>query len=199
MARDATATREQLIIAGLRLMATQGPFRVSLAAIHSEAGQKNASALHYHFGGRSGLLQAIIDRHNVSIETERKEQLDVLGENAPIEPLVRAVIEPMAAKLASDEGRDFLRVVAQLSALFELWDTDVDTNPPQAQRAFRLIAARLTLAPDLRRLRVATFLAMVSDALAQRAAQLSKGRSPSVEHDAFIDNLVAMSVGALTG
>jgi AcrR family transcriptional regulator len=198
MARDAAATRDQLIVAGQRLMADQGPFRVSLAAIHQAAGQKNASALHYHFGGREGLLQAIIDRHNDSIEVARKDMLDALGPNPSVPDLVRTVIEPMAAKLDSDEGRDFLRIVAQLSALFDRWDEGGDT-PAQAQRAFELIAERLTAVPaELRAVRVATFLSLVSESLAQRAAQLAKGRRVRISHDMFITNLEQMSVGALT-
>jgi TetR/AcrR family transcriptional regulator, regulator of cefoperazone and chloramphenicol sensitivity len=198
MARDATATRDQLIVAGLRLMADQGPFRVSLAAIHHAAGQKNASALHYHFGGREGLLQAIIDRHNSSIEAHRKDMLDELGPDPSMSGLVRAVIEPMAAKLDTDEGRDFLRVVAQLSVLFDRWDEGGDT-PAQAERAFVLIAERLTgVASELRPVRVATFLSLVSESLAQRALQLAIGRRLRVDHVAFMDNLERMSVGALT-
>jgi hypothetical protein len=106
----------------------------------------------------------------------------------------------MAAELSTEEGRYFLRIVAQLSDLFELWDTDGENVPAEAQRAFRMIAARLDgLSPDVRRLRVATFLALVTGALAQRAVVRTKHELPRVSDDEFVANLVAMSVGALTG
>jgi TetR/AcrR family transcriptional regulator, regulator of cefoperazone and chloramphenicol sensitivity len=200
MARDATATRELLIVAGERLMATHGPLQVTLKQIQDAAGQRNASALHYHFGGREGLLQAILSRHNATIEAARAILLDRLDPAPPLKKLVEAVVFPMADELSTEEGRYFLRIVAQLSDLFELWDTDGDNVPPQAQRAFRLIAARLdTLSSDMRRLRVATFLALVTGALAQRAVVRAAHESPRVSDDDFVANLISMSVGALTG
>jgi TetR/AcrR family transcriptional regulator, regulator of cefoperazone and chloramphenicol sensitivity len=200
MARDATATRELLIVAGERLMATHGPLQVSLKQIQDAAGQRNASALHYHFGGREGLLQAILARHNATIESARAGLLDRLEAGSPLSSIVEAVVLPMAAELSTEEGRYFLRIVAQLSDLFELWDTDGDNVPAQAQRAFRMIAARLAgLSPDMCRLRVATFLALVTGALAQRAVVRTKHELPRVSDDDFVVNLIAMSVGALMG
>jgi TetR/AcrR family transcriptional regulator, regulator of cefoperazone and chloramphenicol sensitivity len=200
MARDASATRELLIVAGERLMATHGPLQVSLKEIQDAAGQRNASALHYHFGGRQGLLQAILARHNTTIEAARAVVLDKLVGEPPLKVLVEAVVLPMADELSTEEGRYFLRIVAQLSDLFELWDTDAENVPAQAQRVFRMIAARLHgLSPDLRRLRVATFLALVTGALAQRAVVRSKQDHPHVADEEFVANLISMSVGALTG
>lgn len=200
MARDATATREQLLDAGRRLMAEHGPYQVPLKLIQEAAGQRNASALHYHFGGREGLLQAILDQHNATVEAARREHLDAIGEDATLDDLVRSVVLPMAAELASSEGRYFLRIVAHLADLFDLWDTDGPNVPVEARRSFRLISAKLDgLGPELRRLRVAIFLALVTGALAQRAALRSASGRPVVTDQDFLDNLVAMAVGALRG
>jgi TetR/AcrR family transcriptional regulator, regulator of cefoperazone and chloramphenicol sensitivity len=200
MARDATATREVLLTEGHRLMATHGPMQVSLKQIQDAAGQRNASALHYHFGGREGLLAAILERHNATIERTRGIRLDALAEQPSLVELVEAVVLPMVDRLATEDGRYFLRIVAQLSDLFELWDTDGDNVPAQAQRAFRMIAAQLDwLTPEVRRLRVAMFLALVTGALAQRAVVRARTEHPRVNDDDFVANLVAMSVGALVG
>jgi TetR/AcrR family transcriptional regulator, regulator of cefoperazone and chloramphenicol sensitivity len=181
-------------------MATHGPLQVSLKHIQDAAGQKNASALHYHFGGREGLLQAILDRHNATIERARGVRLEALDSEPSLRALVEAVVLPMADELATEDGRYFLRIVAQLSDLFELWDTEGDHVPAQAQRAFRLIAIRLTVtSPELRRLRVATFLSLVTGALAQRAIVQIRTDSERISDADFIANLINMSVGALTG
>ena len=68
MPRDAGPTRDSLIEAGLRLFADRG-IHAPLSAVVVAAGQKNTSALHYHFGGREGLLAAITSVHNARIET----------------------------------------------------------------------------------------------------------------------------------
>jgi TetR/AcrR family transcriptional regulator, regulator of cefoperazone and chloramphenicol sensitivity len=186
--------------AGQRLMATHGPLQVSLKHIQDAAGQKNASALHYHFGGREGLLAAILERHNATIERARGVRLEALDSEPSLRALVEAVVLPMADELATEDGRYFLRIVAQLSDLFELWDTEADDVPAQAQKAFRLIASRLVdHTAELRRLRVATFLSLVTGALAQRAIVRARTETPRVSDQEFVTNLIDMSVGALTG
>ena len=125
MARTAHDTRDKLITIGQHLFAEQGVFRVPLRTVIEQAGQKNTSALHYHFGGREGLLNAIIERHNVGIESERAEMLDELRVNGSVgdaAAVVAAFVLPFARKLETSEGREFLRVIAQLSDLFDFWD-----------------------------------------------------------------------------
>ncbi|HWH31408.1 MAG TPA: TetR family transcriptional regulator, partial [Egibacteraceae bacterium] len=56
-------TRERLLDAAEELMAERGVHGPSLAEITTRAGQRNNSALSYHFGGREGLLRALAARH----------------------------------------------------------------------------------------------------------------------------------------
>ena len=201
MARTAHDTRDKLITIGQRLFAEQGVFRVPLRLVVDQADQKNTSALHYHFGGRQGLLDAIIDRHNIGIETERASMLQRIrddGRTDDIPAVVCSVILPFARKLESSEGREFLRIVAQLSDLFDYWDEGAPKTPAQAHAAFVMLAAAVPDLPmEMRHERVTTFLMLVSDALALRARQIDTGRPLHVSTDAFISNLVDMSVGAL--
>ena len=67
VATDTETTRDKLLRAALHLFARQG-LDVPLRDINELAGQRNASALHYHFGGRPELLTAIIDRYRLSDE-----------------------------------------------------------------------------------------------------------------------------------
>jgi AcrR family transcriptional regulator len=201
VARTANETRDKLITIGQKLFAEQGVFRVPLRLVIDQAGQKNTSALHYHFGGREGLLGAIIERHNGSIEVEREAMLtDVRAKDltGDVRAVVRTFVLPFARKLDTPEGREYLRVVAQLSDLFDYWDEGPPRTPAQAHAAMVMMADAIPHpAPEIRHERVTTILMLTSDALALRARQLDSGRSLHVSTDAFIANLVDMTVGAL--
>jgi AcrR family transcriptional regulator len=51
--------KRNLILAAIRLLADYGVDSVSLRMINREAGSKNNSALHYHFGNKLGLIAAV--------------------------------------------------------------------------------------------------------------------------------------------
>ncbi len=198
MPRDAAETRELLIEAGRRLFARDGVYATSLKAVVDAAGQRNTSALHYHFGGRDGLLQAIIDVHNTKIEDERKRMLDTFATPLTLVDLVSAVVLPQASLLDDPDGRAFLSIVSQLGDLFDRWEDG--STPEQAMRAFVGIKELLPigLAADVRHERVTRFLELVSQALGARARQIAAGRKPTLPHEVWVPNLMSMAVGALS-
>lgn len=208
MPRDAASTRDALIAAGLDLFAEQGVYTTPLSRIVGAAGQRNTSALHYHFAvngldARHGLLFAIIDAQNEAIEAERRGMLDdveAAAATTDLRRLVWAYVQPQANRLGSIEGRRFLSIVSQLVDLFDRWDEDPERTPAQAMRAFRLIERALpsALPPHLRRERVARFVEMVSESLGARARRLEKSRNARTEHAAYVSNLIDMAVGALS-
>ena len=69
-------TSEKLLDAAARLFAERGIDNVSIAEIVRAAGQKNASAVHYHFGGKNEILHALLARHVPDIAERRRELLD---------------------------------------------------------------------------------------------------------------------------
>jgi AcrR family transcriptional regulator len=201
MARDATETRERLLSTARHLFARDGIYQVPLKRVVQESGQRNASALHYHFGNRDALLQAIIDRTDAEIEAERREMLaaiertDRLGD---MHALVEALVVPFSRPLGTQEGREYLAIVAQLSTTFDLWDVEGAHGPTEAQRTFRHIEACLDgLSPAVRHERVTVFLGLTTEALATRARFVDGGGAPALDDAAFVRNLVDMSVGAL--
>jgi AcrR family transcriptional regulator len=198
MPRDAADTRERLVGAGRRLFAQHGVYATALKAVVEAAGQRNTSALHYHFGGRDGLLAAIIDVHNSRIEAERRRMLDAAPEPLTLGQLVEAVVLPQASLLHEPDGRAFLSIVSQLSDLFDRWEDG--GTPEQALRAFVGIKELLpsALAGNVRHERVTRFLELVSQALGSRARQIDAGRTPAVAHDIWVSNLIAMAEGALS-
>ena len=198
MPRDAADTRQRLVIEGRRLFASNGVHATSLKSVVEAAGQRNTSALHYHFGGRDGLLAAILDEHNESIEAARRLMLDDDSVAPSLAHFVDAVIVPQVSMLADPHGRAFLSIVSQLSDLFDRWEEG--GTPEQAMRAFlgikSLLPAGLTDAE--RHERVTRFLELVSQALGSQARQIDSGRTPSLDHDAWVHNLAVMATGALS-
>jgi AcrR family transcriptional regulator len=115
--RDPEETRARLIRAGERLFAERGIGGVSLREITRAAGQRNATALQYHFGDRRGLVRAILAKHNLDVEAERHGMLDELEARSGVSARewVQALVMPAAAKLADrDGGRDYLRMMAEM-------------------------------------------------------------------------------------
>lgn len=117
MPRDAEDTRAQLIRAAERLFAERGIATVSLREINRAAGQRNATALQYHFEDRRGLVHAILAKHTPGEEAERHRMLDDLEARSGVSARewVQALVLPAAAKLMDrNGGRDYLRMVAEL-------------------------------------------------------------------------------------
>lgn len=199
MPRDAGETRERLIDAGQHLFAADGVFTTPLKRVVDAAGQRNPSALHYHFGGRSGLLFAIIERHNAGIEATRRAMLDATT-TPSLHDLVSAFVLPQSNLLADEGGREFLSIISQLSDTFDRWDDDEQMTPPEALRTMRLIEAAMpsALSPVLRRERITRFLGLVTESLGSRARQVASGRPLKIDDDAFAANLIDMAVGALS-
>jgi AcrR family transcriptional regulator len=202
MARDATDTRETLLRTAQQMFARDGIYQVPLKRIVETAGQRNASALHYHFGGRDGLLVAITERHDGAIEHERAVMLAELtrtGKLDDLRSLVEALVIPFAHKLATPDGREYLRIVEQLVGLFDLWNVEVAGGPTGAQTVLLHIQSGLRhLDPAVRHERVTILLALVSATLAMRARALDDGPQPALGHGAFVANLFDMAVGALS-
>src|SRR2546430_14990117 len=96
---EAASTRQKLLDAAARLYAERGVFNVSLAEIVRDAGQRNPSAILYHFGSRDDMLLAFLEPHVHFIGQRRLELLTVAAATAtddlrsPIEALVRPATE----------------------------------------------------------------------------------------------------------
>jgi len=199
MPRDSSQTKKALIDAGRRLFATSGVFSVSVKTILAEAGQRNVSALNYHFGGRQGLLGAIIEQHNVAIEADRSMMLDSFDEAALLDDFVWAFIAPQAALLESPDGRQFLSIVSQLDDLFVEWNSPA--TPAHALRCLAIIRSKLPpdLSDSLTHERIVRFMTLVAEALGSRSRLLDSRQSRNpLNNREFALNLMAMGLGALS-
>jgi AcrR family transcriptional regulator len=118
LARGSDATRLRLLDAAERLFAERGIGGVSLREINREAGARNAIAVQYHFGDRTGLVRAVLDRHRPDIDARRHamlDQIDADGE-ADLRAYAAALVRPAAAKLSDLSGRRHLQIWAELLA-----------------------------------------------------------------------------------
>lgn len=89
--------RERLLLAAERLIAEQG-VGVSLREIALAAGQRNNSAVNYHFGDRDGLIAAIVVARLEALEPPRRAllaQADAEGRGDDLHALVAVLAWPM--------------------------------------------------------------------------------------------------------
>jgi len=89
-------TKQRILDAAENLFADQGVGATSLRAIIAAAGV-NSAAIHYHFGSKAGLIEALFARRITPINEERLTRLDRLERAAKLdhESLLRAFLEPM--------------------------------------------------------------------------------------------------------
>lgn len=111
------AAREIILNTAERLFAEHGVNGVSLRSINAAAGV-SPSVLHYHFGNREALLEALIERGMAPLMTERKNLLETLltQEVPPITAVINALVDPLAAfVISSDEaGKRYVQFMARL-------------------------------------------------------------------------------------
>ncbi|SDR75738.1 regulatory protein, tetR family [Brevibacterium sandarakinum] len=92
--------REVLLNSAEELFAVHGIDAVSNRRIVDYAGAANHSAISYHFGGRDGLLRALVERHVAEVALRREAYVADLGEAPSIHDLVRCRMGPLFAVLA---------------------------------------------------------------------------------------------------
>ena len=100
---DLGDTPSRLVAAAERLFAEGGEEATSLRAVTREA-ISNAAAVHYHFGGRDGLLRAVLDRHLGSRQERRirllHKAVEQYGDPVPVPVVLTAVLRPDLELLA---------------------------------------------------------------------------------------------------
>ncbi|WP_307793495.1 TetR/AcrR family transcriptional regulator [Amycolatopsis sp. MtRt-6] len=111
----ATDTEKRLIAAAERLFAEQGVGAVSLRTVMQAAGT-NVASVHYHFGSKEGLLEAVLRSRLDQVAVERDAVLLELPEGEFVaHELARAFVQPVVAVLASGGGH-WIRLVGHLLA-----------------------------------------------------------------------------------
>lgn len=117
--KDGTGTRARILATAERLFAERGIAGVSLRTIVGEVGA-NVAAIHYHFGSKEALIEAVFARRAGQIADARLRGLEAVKDETDdrrrLEGIVRAFLEPgLLGGADTDEGAAlFARVRARL-------------------------------------------------------------------------------------
>ncbi|HVM67078.1 MAG TPA: TetR family transcriptional regulator [Acidimicrobiales bacterium] len=196
MPRDATGTRQRLIEAAEDLFASRGLHQATTREILAAAGQRNASALTYHFGTREQLLWAILERHNEPLEAGRAAWLSSPVQAMATRDLVAALVVPYAGCLGTASGRDYLRIVAQMTEVFPMWRAGPVTAPV-LNAVLEVLEGRAPGAGATQRQRVVGMIMLMTTACAERARAVAVGDRLESGDDEFVTGLVDMIVALL--
>lgn len=191
----ASPVPDALIRAAERLFAERGSDQVSLREVTTEAGATNASAVQYHFGGRRGLIRAVLAKHDIDVERRRHELLDAYeaGDRTDIRVLAHALVQPLADELGNDDGG--LGYLQLLSDLFNRPDPPYEPgtveDPAYSVNRWRALVVPL-LTPEAIRLH------RRFDALRFTVSELARrGRTGRKDHRLFTSQLVDLVTGLL--
>ncbi|MEM1401852.1 MAG: helix-turn-helix domain-containing protein [Pseudomonadota bacterium] len=201
------STRDQLLDAAEELFIEDGLNGASLRAIGRRAGQRNASAMQYHFENRDGLIVAILDRRMGQLEGIRREIIDsALTENP--EPSFRQCLALLVRSAMSFCARDarFRDVFGLLgphllSSELYLAPLRQKSRPKSLTRVQSLIADQLShLPPKILGLRLENMQGMTFLAISRRAAKqqsFSNAESRLFEAN-LVDQMAAMLVAEVS-
>lgn len=102
-----------MIDAAERLVAEQGLAALTVQAVQREARQRNKSAVQYHFGGREGLITAVLADRMAGTERRRTSMLLDLPDGASTRQLVEALVLPMVEAVLEREQSYWARFLIQ--------------------------------------------------------------------------------------
>jgi len=150
------STRAALIAAAEHLFGTKGIDRVATREILELAGQKNQSALQYHFKDRAGLIWAVLDARLAKIEARRAILVAALppaGEETCAQ-LIETFVRPLTEVVLEDEqGSAYVQFVAQSAhrPKADLLATMEDGRYPAMLEVSKRIDGKLSHLPAIER------------------------------------------------
>lgn len=203
MARRGHA-RAALIEAAEQLFARHGIDGVSSREIVTLAGQRNESAVQYHFGSRDGLIQAALLERFRRIDARRAELLRASGNvdlesgEAGLRSLLEALVAPLAEETAFEGGRDYIRFAAQALQRpgLDLARFSRDSELPALGRVVRGLRTHLRrLSPAARRIRERMMLQLVIGTLRPWV----DGQLGAVRQQTVVRELVAVLADVVRG
>ena len=188
-------TRTTILDAAEGLFAEHGITAVPNRALLKASGQRNESALQYHFGSREGLLRALHERRMAQLEQRRAPRVQALRASEgplPIRALVRVQLatlfelarhEPGFVEYLKIVGEVVFRPQAELAQFLSRFD--LASHKDLSQRAIEGLAP-LSRATIARRMDLGRRYILV--ALARWARQV--GRFEGADADAFGSDLL---------
>lgn len=171
---------------------------VSLRQISTEAGSGNTSAVHYHFGTKQGLIDAIL-QNRIPYLMERRRLLAARADPDDLRSVLEAHLLPIL-EIAESGDCHYMTFLEQLLRRYPLdryWGQLPD--PMRASYNDLLDAAgRLVKIkdPDLRRSRIDQASLICIHAAAERERQIAEA-APAATYNLFVSNLFDGIIGYL--
>ncbi len=200
----------RLVSAAERLIAQRGLEAVSLREVNAEAGVANASAVQYHYGGRAGLIRAILAKHHPAVEARRHALLDQFdadrsdggpsdGSDAELRILCGALVRPLAAELANpDGGPGYLQVMADLATRpVPVLSSQSLEDPSDSTYRWRALVAPLLSEEGVRLHRRFTALQFSLGELARRARDPRRAEAAATDDRLFTSHLIDLVTALL--
>ena len=171
------SARIRILEAAERRFAEDGIEAVSLRQIAVDSGQRNTSAVAYHFGTRAALVGALYEHRMAPINARRHEFLAAHADgdgDGDVRTYVRALVEPLAETLTDAEkaGRSswYLRFLAEAMRYPEYDPASLALERPEGSSIRALISGlqaatgRLFLPPGVfaERMRLVALLVITS-------------------------------------
>ncbi|ROO85566.1 TetR family transcriptional regulator [Actinocorallia herbida] len=166
---------EKILGAAERLFAERG-FEVSLREIAAAAGQRNNSAVQYHFGDKTGLVDALYEYRMAPLNARRQELIAELrgsGREADLPSLVEAFLGPLAEHVLANRGESwYLRFTSRyvLSGGYRLWPFSKEHYPGMTELLPLLFARVPGLTEERLRVMFLHMVAVLAD-IEQRFAE----------------------------
>jgi AcrR family transcriptional regulator len=188
-----------------RLFAEKGIDAVSMREIAREAGQRNNSALHYHFGSKEALIQAILQVGMHQVNELRNDYIDQLynsGRQDDLRALVEAIVWPLASRLLTSRSNSYNRFLAaaQVHPDIDLAASTREEEDRGFRRIYELLQRALPQMPEpLLRQRYLAAVSFVMFSLAdyERMAARRSRNKRRFDLQKAIDNLIDMVAGAV--
>ncbi len=148
------STKAKILDAAEKLFAEKGYDGTSVRAICNTA-RVNVAAVHYHFNGKVGVVEAIFERRMIGLSARRKKLLDDLFSQNDI-PDVRSLIETLVqplAELIDSAGSSGQAYVAMLARFFHerpdlLWTAFMKHNQENMARQAKDMVKALPHIPE---------------------------------------------------
>jgi AcrR family transcriptional regulator len=201
--RQGAETRRQLVKIAERLFADEGVEAVSIRAVNAAAKQ-GAASVHYHFGSKDKLVEAVVVEHGSRVTeriNERVRDLAVQPEPPTARQLVELIADPFLELLERERvrGLRWVKIIAQLTLADDPMLTHLTAQTTNAvlEQVFR---AYPDVDPDRLRMRWDVAGRTLIQMLAQ-VDHVSPGRGPEAVRGFVADlvDFVAGGVDAIRG
>ncbi|WP_169813248.1 TetR/AcrR family transcriptional regulator [Nocardia jejuensis] len=194
--------RERIILAAERLIAERGQ-AVPLRDIAAAAGQRNNSAIQYHFGSRDGLIEAVVEHRLATLEVRRLELLaEQTGsdDEEQVHGLLEALVIPMFELGERHAINHYARFLEQIHTHPSV--TDAANLSSERRTSVRVIMQRLEreltgLPPRLRIRRLRSLPTVLFALLADHERAVEAGRVSPGDVSAWVE-IIDMLAGVLT-